>query len=126
MGQDLGIQSVRLGQLASGAGKLAHLAWVDRHRCQAGGAQGGEQRHLQTARGLEDHQCWSQAAQALHQFGHAARGMRGLPALTTGSDGNLQSLLGYVDADEAGRYLCHAAAHSRLLGSDPRVLARPC
>ena len=54
--QNLGVQTVRLGQLASSLGEISHLAGINNHHRQLGSRQSTSHRKLQPSSGFKDHQ----------------------------------------------------------------------
>src|SRR5882762_8036945 len=100
MGEHVGIERVSLGQLASRLGKVAYLAWVDRHDGKSSAPQYAQERQFQTSGCLEHDQRRSEGAHADQQFSYARRIVGDPPLLDGWPNGHLQVVTGHVDADE--------------------------
>ncbi len=101
-GDHLSVERVGLGQPAHRPGKVADLAWVDDAERQADGGQRGSYARLETARGFQDDKGNRSVAEAVCeglQSLHIPGDMKGL---IRGSEVNVETILGYVDADENG------------------------
>ncbi len=113
-GQDVRVEVVGLGQLAGGAGEVAHLAGIGDDDGQSPSDERGDERGLVAAGGFEDDERGTEPLQLLDEaadaglvVGDGGRGARG--ALDPDELG-----LGDVDADDAGGH------KSYLLRERPR------
>jgi hypothetical protein len=84
VGQDVGINRIRLGKLAGLSGKLSHLPRIHHGDRNPGYRERTGQRRLQTACGLEHYAGWASSAQLLHESGDLLLGMRNHCPFTRG------------------------------------------
>src|SRR5882762_3847632 len=120
MGEHVGIERVSLGQLASRLGKVAYLAWVDRHDGKSSAPQYAQERQFQTSGCLEHDQRRSKGSHAYQQFSYARRIVGDPPLLDGWPNGHLQVVTGHVDADE------ELSRHSFLRTRELPAFAQPC
>ena len=99
MREHLGIQRVRLGQDAAGAGKVAHLAWVDHHHGQPGGGQDVRHRLFIAATGLQDEPAIRLPLHPLAQGGVTGGDIGHPPGRPGRMDGHIQVVPGDIDAE---------------------------
>jgi len=104
--QDLGIQSIGLGQLSGGFGKIPYLSGVDNYDRQTGGSQSSDHRKFQPARCFKEHQSRVKVSKLVDQALNTLLGVSNLPLLAGGADSDIQPCLGDVDSDESG-FLIH-------------------
>ena len=97
VGQHLRVQSIRLGQLAHGFGKVSHLPGVHQYHRKLGAGQVSHQKRFQSSSGLQDHQGGSQLSQLHQQIGNPWSIIRDLPDLPAGTHANVQMGLGYTN-----------------------------
>ena len=69
--QDLGVDVIRLGELAGPACKVAHMTRIGDHQREAGGGQGGDHRAFVAAGGFEDDEGDGQRLEAAGERGEA-------------------------------------------------------
>jgi len=74
--EQLGVQGVGLGQLADGAGEIAHLARVNHRHGEPGRRQRGSHRQLAPARRLQDDEGGAQRPQPRGERGDAVGSVR--------------------------------------------------
>ena len=115
VGQGAGIQRIRFGQLARGAGKIADLARVHDDHGQARRGQGAGHRTLQAAGGFQHNEGGVEGLHPVHERRHPAGIVRDGPALPGGAQGNVQLGFGHINTDKAWH-----VTHTELLS------ARPC
>lgn len=97
MGQDLRIQTVGLGQLARGPGKVSDLAGVYCHYRQPGSAQSGHHGQFQAPGGLQHHQGGGEGLQPGHQGVNLFLLVRHAPPLALRAHRHIQLALGYIN-----------------------------
>jgi hypothetical protein len=97
-GEELGVEGVGLGQLADGAGEVAHLARVDHRHSEARGRQRGGHRQLPPAGRLQDDEGGALRPQPCDERGDALLVVGDNPLLRAGARGDIQLGLGDIDA----------------------------
>jgi hypothetical protein len=86
-----------LGQLAQGAGKVPHLAWVDYGHWDTRNAQGCRDGDLIPSSGLQDHQVDPLLPECAHEALDSFRIGCHSPRLAHAVDGNIQPPLCYIN-----------------------------
>ena len=98
--QGAGIQRIRFGQLARGAGKIAGLPRVHDDHGQARRGQGARHRALQAARGFQHNQGGVEGLHPVHERRHPAGIVGDGPPLSRGAQGNVQLGFGHIKTDK--------------------------
>ena len=104
-GDDLGVDSVGLGELAQCAGKVADLARVDHGERQAAAGQRGGDGRLETAGGLDHDQPGVERDEAFNELLEAFAVARDGKGLARRAQMHVKAILGHIDTDA----VCHAA-----------------
>jgi hypothetical protein len=103
--EHLGVEGVGLGQLANGAGEVAHLARIDHRHRQPSLRQGRDQGHFAPAGGFQDDEGRGQRPEASDEVGDAALIVRGDPLPGGRAHGDIQLRFGDVNPNVAGEGL---------------------
>ena len=97
---DPGVERIRFGQQAGGAGEVPDLAGVDDRNRQAGAGQDGRHRGFVAARRFEGDESWCQGPQAVDERGQSRLVVRDHERLPGGAHVDVQVGFGDIETDE--------------------------
>jgi hypothetical protein len=99
-GQDVGVNSIGLGELSCSLGEVPDLPWIYHPDNEAGLGQGSHQKGLKASCRFHQDELGSNGEKPVYKEREAGFIMRGLPALPGGQHSDVQGVLGDVDTHE--------------------------
>jgi hypothetical protein len=114
MSQNQSIQSIGFNKFAGGSSEVSYPCGIDYKNRQIGNSQSGNRREFQTTGCLKKHQSGMKLSNLLDNYQDALLNIVNLLLLFRGMDSEIQSHLGYLDANER-KFLDHYSLIAYLI-----------